>query len=1190
MFIRDHKKAAIIYKNQKISYSELIKNVNHFANKIDKTKIKKVAIFSENRPEWYYSLYAGWKNGLTVIPIDYMSTAEEFAYIINDCKPDLVFCSENNSKIVNESEIYLKNKFSIIVYEKLDKVSENESNEISFSQINNENDVLIIYSSGTTGKPKGVIITFKNIKYSLRFMGEKGLIKHEDILLSILPFHHALPIGYTIIGPIYFGSTVVIVHSLTKEIIFCILSNNKISIIPAVPRFFESIIQGIKEKITTSPISNLLFRFSELIMNKKFKKLIFKKIHKVFGENIRYFLSGGAALDKDIINDFITLGFDVVEGYGLTETVAIVSMSELGKIRPGSVGKVTDLVDLKIVAGEIVVKGNIMKGYYNNPNETNNAIIDGWFYTGDLGYLDKDGYLYITSRKKEIIVTSSGKNINPSEIENILIEYSDLINELAVFESSSILSVVIYPHFDKLQHIGIKNIKNYFHENIIDPYNRTVAPYKKIMSIVISENELPKTRLGKLKRFELDRFSQKWKIDETFCLNRKKSETEQKLCEILAAILKKDPEALNLKKNYIELGADSLMISEFLDKIYKNFNVQITFSQMFSIPNINDTARHIDNSFKDEYCTILQAEKNDYYKLSSQQKRLYILNQMDTKTTVYNINGAIKIKGSLNVNRIEHVFRKLIQRHESFRTSFHIIDYEPMQKISQNVDFSLELLELEQVSVEKTINSFIRYFDLKKAPLIRVGLLKENENNYLLIVDMHHIISDGTSVGILIQEFMNLYHDNDLKKLDISYKDYSFWQLSASQLQKIKLKKKYWLNQFLDEVPVLNLPYDFHRKTFQSHEGNSFVFMIEKYEKESLRAIAHDVGATLYMAILTVLNILFSKLAANEDIVIGTAVAGRTHSDLHDVIGMFVNTLALRNKPVGEKKFIDFLNEVKETTLTAFDNQEYFFEDLVKDLDLKRDLSRNPIFDIMFILQNMEMEKVVLDKLQVEKHKYDTNVSMFDITFEGWETHEGIGFRLEYCTMLFKQETIEKFVNYLKRIINVVIANPSIKLKDIEILDEEEKKHLLAYNELKDDASNKKTLVDLFEEQLKESSEKIALYFEGNSIRYKELNDRSNQLANYLIAKGLALDETVGIMADRSFELVIGMLGILKAGGAYVPIDPEYPQERKKQMIETSGLNLILTFLNNSTSDVDFNKEIEIVKLSEKSIFAEQGK
>ncbi|NLD48471.1 MAG: amino acid adenylation domain-containing protein, partial [Clostridiaceae bacterium] len=458
------------------------------------------------------------------------------------------------------------------------------------------------------------------------------------------------------------------------------------------------------------------------------------------------------------------------------------------------------------------------------------------------------------------------------------------------------------------------------------------------------------------------------------------------------------------------------------------------------------------------------------------------------------------------------------------------------------------------------IDGFIRPFDLGQAPLLRVEVLRFSETRHALLLDMHHIISDGTSMGIMINELISIYEGKELQPIGANYKDFALWQKELVISGRMAKQEAYWLKTMSGSLPVLDLPTDFQRPVAMSFDGNNVEFSCDRETAKKLKNLAAQTGSTLFMVILAAYNVLLSKYTGQEDLIVGTPVAGRRHSDIQDVIGMFVNTLALRNYPKESRTFMEFLEEVRDNTLEAFENQDYQLEELVERLNIPRDLSRNPLFDTMFSLVNIGEEKAEFEELEVKPLDNDMGISKFDISLYASEDEDGIRFDLEFSSQLFKKETIENMAGHFIKLLDELTKNPSIELQEINMLQLEERNRILTvFNDTKAVYPDKETLYTLFEKQAEKTPESIALQFEDRTMTYNELKVKSDQLAQVLVQKGVEAGTIVGIMVERSFEMLIGILGILKAGGAYLPITPETPKERTGYMLYDSKAFILLT-------------------------------
>jgi len=572
--IRDHGKTALIYRGKEISYAELIENVGSFARLVSTLPGERVAIISENRPEWVYALFGIWRRGSVAVPIDFMSTPEEIAYILKDSGSRMVFCSnqthgnlmkalervDTHVEVVNFDEVLLPKPYERAYHREPDDPA------------------LILYTSGTTGNPKGVVLTFLNLLSNIEGVAEKNIAGRDDSTLAILPFHHSYPLMVTLLLPLHLGATIVFLDKLTHEDIIQKLQSYRITILVGVPRLFELLSRRIMERIEENLFARLLMRLMERMPRlEPLRRRVFYRVHEAFGGNTKYMVSGGAKLDLKVLRDLTTLGFTLLEGYGLTETSPIVSFNTPKDNRLGSVGLPLRGVMVRITEeGEILVKGpNVMKGYWNRPKETAEVIRDGWLYTGDLGYVDEDGFLYITGRKKEVIVLGTGKNVNPEEIESMILRESDLVKEVGVLEVGGKLVALIYPDLEKVREKGIVNIEETIKWEVIDRVNRKLPEWKRLAGFKLSSAELPKTRLGKLRRFMLrdiyERATWTQKVEEDISV----FQTEEG--RLVRDYLRKETGREVLPSHHLELdlGLDSLGKLELLSFIDKTFGVSL---------------------------------------------------------------------------------------------------------------------------------------------------------------------------------------------------------------------------------------------------------------------------------------------------------------------------------------------------------------------------------------------------------------------------------------------------------------------------------------------------------------------------------------------------------------------------------------------------------------------------------------
>ncbi|OPZ92093.1 MAG: Gramicidin S synthase 2 [Firmicutes bacterium ADurb.Bin419] len=412
---------------------------------------------------------------------------------------------------------------------------------------------------------------------------------------------------------------------------------------------------------------------------------------------------------------------------------------------------------------------------------------------------------------------------------------------------------------------------------------------------------------------------------------------------------------------------------------------------------------------------------------------MYISYQLDKNSLAYNMPFMVVLEGKIDRAKLEDSLKRLIQRHETLRTSFTQVNGEPVQIIHKDFDFKVDYINGSNKRPEEIMKDFVKAFDLGKAPLLKVGLAELEKDRYLLLADMHHIISDGISLSLFLEELSQLYSGKELEELKLQYRDFSNWQKEFLKTDRLLAQEKYWVDKFKGEIPELNMPLDYKRPLVKSYEGDVIFFEIQEDLKKQIDELARDTGGTLYIVLLAAFNILLSKYSGQEDIIVGSPVAGRPHPDLEKIIGVFINTLAMRNFPRSDLSVRKFIENVRDNSIEAFENQDFQFEKLFDTLNIQRNSNRNPLFDTMFIMQNagdcnLEFEDI---KFKLCENNYKT--AKFDIKLEAFEKKQGIEFIMDYCIKLFKRKSMESFAqNYIK-VLGEMVKNPEIKIGDLDV-------------------------------------------------------------------------------------------------------------------------------------------------------------
>ncbi|MBE9089427.1 amino acid adenylation domain-containing protein [Microcystis aeruginosa LEGE 11464] len=567
--------------------------------------------------------------------------------------------------------------------------------------------------------------------------------------------------------------------------------------------------------------------------------------------------------------------------------------------------------------------------------------------------------------------------------------------------------------------------------------------------------------------------------------------------------------------------------------------------------------------------TILPIPRDGQLPLSFAQSRLWFLYQLEGATGTYNMTGALSLSGSLQVEALKQALGSIIQRHEPLRTRFQTVDGVPVQVIDPQPIWELTMVNLtgKETEAEKlAYRESQTPFDLTKSPLLRVTLLKLQPEKHILLINMHHIISDGWSIGVFIRELSHLYgafvagKEPTLPTLPIQYADFAVWQREWLQGKVLAAQLEYWKRQLAAAPPLLELPTDRPRPAIQTFQGKTERFQLDSKLTQQLKTLSQQSGCTLFMTLLAAFGVVLSRYSGQTDIVIGSAIANRNRREIEGLIGFFVNTLALRLDLSEKPSFAAFLKQVQAMAQDAYEHQDLPFEMLVEELQLERRLDRNPLVQVMFALQNAANEAWNLPGLTIAEMSWELDSVRFDLEVHLSEVNDGIAGYCCYKIDLFDETTIARLLQHFQNILRAIIANPQQSVSLLTLLSEQEQKQLLVdWNQTQADYPQDSCIHQLFEAQVERTPDAIAVVCSDQQLTYTELNKRANQLAHYLRSLGVEADCLVGLCVERSFAMIIGILGILKAGGAYLPLDPEYPTERLSFMVKDAQISVLLS-------------------------------
>ncbi len=613
-------------------------------------------------------------------------------------------------------------------------------------------------------------------------------------------------------------------------------------------------------------------------------------------------------------------------------------------------------------------------------------------------------------------------------------------------------------------------------------------------------------------------------------------------------------------ENYYSLGGDSLQAVKIVNAINKVFKSKLIVSDLLMHPTIMELAASVyeQEAKFDRGDTIECVEDRDYYEVSSTQRGFYIANQLESRTIRYNMTNAVELEGNLDVSRLQKAFEQLIDRHEILRTSFIQIENKVFQKKHDRVSFNIEYIKNCKLDTEYLIQQFQRPFNLEKAPLLRVQLIRKSEQKHTLIVDVHHIVFDGASIGILIRDLLCLYFRQPLPELRIQYKDYVYWVLKKRDSISMKKHEQYWIEWLQGDLPKSVIPYTKRPPQHRTYTARSLWFHIPADQTRSLSKIANRNSTTLYVVLLSVLGLLMSIYTGEEKVVIGTPVVGRNNKELENLIGSFINTLVIKLELNAEKSFNWYVSYVRDIMLKALEHQEYPYDKIVEKLKIRDSI--NPLYDVVFAYHtNLRSEEYEVDEIRVIEGKYKINVATNDFTIDAVEKGDVIEFNIVYSEELYDEVIAVSFSQYFINIVNQICQNDEVRLSDINHLAKiDGKKYVEQYCRGKSEVLSDKTIVHLFKDIVKNYGSEIAVIDDSGSFTYEELDCDSDYLSSLLSNYGVQ-DSIVGILMPRKKEMITAIWGILKSGAAYLPIDPTYPIERIRYMLANSNVKILLT-------------------------------
>lgn len=1138
---------AVVFENQRLTYRELNEKANNLATYLKKLGVVShdvVGIFLDKSLESIIAILGILKCGAIYMPIDINYPESRIDFMLKDSATSFILSSLNlKNKLTKYKNVLYIDLSNAEIY---DHLSTNLNYSISANDC-----AYIMYTSGSTGYPKGVMVSNRNIVRLVKNTNFINFEKCEKILQT---------------GSIVFDAC-------TFEIWASLLNGFELYIIKKQDLLDPTLLEKylIANKITilwlTAPL------FNQLSEN---NPAMFK--------TARVLITGGDVLSPKHINAVKKAcpNLIIINGYGPTENTTFSTCFTIDKYYEQSIPigfpianstcfVVSPTLSLLPVGvpGELLVGGDgVSKGYLNNAQFTEEKFIPNPFGTGKLyktGDLVKwlpDGSIDFIGRVDNQVKVR-GFRVELNEITLKILEFTNIKECITIVKTIN-NEKVICSYFSANTEIEIHSLKQW----LID-----CLPHYAIPTYLIQVKLIPINANGKV---DIKALPEPQALNTKSKIVLPRNNFDTKLIKLLKNLL--NINEISIDDNFFELGGDSLSSINLCALIQSNFCVQLFVKDILEHPIVSELSDIISSRAKmSEQIDIKPAKTMPCYPLSSAQKRIYFASSIAGKeSTLYNIPGGIILEEMPDISKLENCLNILVARHDSLRTYFEFSGNDIVQKVQDYLTFKLDIYDgvLSYSQLKQKFQDFVKPFDLSKAPLFRATLIKLEDNRVAFFIDMHHIISDGTSLHIFIDELCKLYNNQTLNNLKLTYKDFAVWENNRLSSNSIKESENFWINQFNDNVPVLNMPTSYLRPPVRTFDGSKVYAEIGQEATSKINNICKKLSVTPYMFLLSIYYILLSKYSVQDDIVIGTPIIGRNIADLYSIIGMFVNTLPMRAHVNFNLSFKDFLATIKDICLENYRYQDYPFDKLVDKLNIERLPNRNPLFDVMFIYQNNGNIPIKFGNIDSSYYIPDTNISKFDLSLEVIPENDIFKLSFEYASKLFKKSFIDNLSNHYSNILNTVLDNLEIKLSSIDMLSEEERNKILKdFNNTILPFKTSHSIIETFEAQVMKSPNNVAVVFENNEITYSELNKKANSLAHTLKKYEIDKSDIVGIMLNRSVEMIVTILAVLKAGGTYILIDNSLPSNRVKYMLTNSQAKLLIVDKN---YNIDFDKQFNI--------------
>jgi amino acid adenylation domain-containing protein len=1145
-----------------LTYGELNGRANQLAHLLIAGGVSaevRVGVCLERSVEAVVVLLAIWKAGGVYLPLDRDHPAARLQFMLEDAQPQIVVVRGGLPLGVGAGEA------QVLCLAEWQERIESQPEAAAEVKVRAEQLAYVIYTSGSTGEPKGVEVEHGQLRNTLQGAQEVYEFTRADVVPCLAPLTFDISL-FEVLCPLLAGARLVLVE--------------------ARQALEAATIEQLLDEITFWHSTPGLMRRMLEVASRRGDNGESRKWGQVRG----LFVGGDVVLPELVGQMRESFPQAVVwVGYGPTEATIMCAnyrVSAAEEVEHQLVGRAMGNVTLRLldrharevavgVVGEIYIGGaGVARGYLNRPSLTAERFLslegERYYRSGDLGRWLANGLIEFVGRADEQVKVR-GYRIEVGEVESALTEHTGVREAVVTARGDGsgekrLVAYVVGEEESPAPTVG--ELREHLRERL---------PEYMVPSVFVVLERLPLTANGKVDRRALPAPEEGGAVRGTEYV-APRTATEEVLARIWSELL--GVERVGVAEDFFELGGHSLLATQLMSRVREEFSVEVPLRQLFEQPTVRGLGLAVEEALRSGAGVIappiVPVSRAGNLPLSFAQQRLWFFDQLQPNSPIYNIPFPVRLKGNLNTEALEQTLTEIVRRHEALRTSFFSVDGEPVQIINPARPVELSLIDLSELSERErdTETNCLaaaearRPFDLKQSPLLRARLIKLGEDDHVVMLTLHHINSDAWSMNVMVNEIVVLYgafrkgEPSPLPELTIQYADFAHWQRGWLREEVLDTELSYWRQQLEDAPAVLALPTDRPRPSMQTFNGAHLPIALSVTLAESLNALSRREGVTLFMTLLAAWQSLLARYSGQEDIVVGSPIANRNRAEVEPLIGFFVNTLVLRSKIVGEMSFRELLAQVREVCLGAYAHQDLPFEKLVEELKPERSLSHTPFFQVMFVLQNAadRNRSLELPGLEVKPVGVDNRSAMYDLTINLSEARGRIIGALTYNVDLFDEQTIRRLASHFEQLLEAMVANPDMSLHRLPMLTAAERKVIVSqWSKLEAVFPKSSCLHQLFEQQVERTPEATAVVFGEECLSYRELNERANRMAHYLRRQSVRSESLVGLLLERSVEMVVGVLGVLKAGGAYVPLDVQQPAGRLRYFMADAGVKLLVT-------------------------------